>query len=143
MSCLGARYLRNEGPDSLNKPRSPTRAQVTLRHGQAATPTEVREYTACTSAPRAGGLWMKGDLEFVVYQIGASPHERIAHPPFSLLGSYNPIFAAAFSRKSEPSRMYLRRVATERWPVWAIMARSGTPAAAAAVARPARSEWPA
>jgi len=31
----------------------------------------------------------------------------------------------------------------DRWPVWAMMARSGTPAAAAAVARPARSEWPA
>jgi len=27
--------------------------------------------------------------------------------------------------------MYLRRVARDRWPVWATMARSGTPAAAA------------
>ena len=49
---------------------------------------------------------------------------------------YSPTFAAAFSRKSDPSRMYLRKVARERWPVWAMMARSGTPAAAAAVARP-------
>jgi len=39
--------------------------------------------------------------------------------------------------------MYLRRVASDRWPVWAMMARSETPAAAAAVARPARCEWPA
>ena len=56
---------------------------------------------------------------------------------------YSPTFAAAFSRNSDPSRMYLRRVARDRWPVWAMMARSGTPAAAAAVARPARREWPA
>ena len=29
---------------------------------------------------------------------------------------YSPTFPAAFSRNSEPSRMYLRRVASDRWP---------------------------
>ena len=48
--------------------------------------------------------------------------------------SQSPTLAAAFSRNSDPSRIYLRRVPSERWPVWAMMARSGTPAEAAAVA---------
>ncbi len=43
---------------------------------------------------------------------------------------------------SEPRRMYLRRVSVRLWPVCAMMARSGTPAAAALVARPARKLWP-
>ena len=96
-------------------------------------------------SPSAAALWMEGDLECVVYPLDASRHERnwIVHLSFTLLGSYSPTLAAAFSRNSDPSRMYLRRVASDRWPVWAMMARSGTPAAAAAVARPARSEWPA
>jgi hypothetical protein len=54
-----------------------------------------------------------------------------------------PTFPAAFSKNKEPSRMYLRSVARLRWPVCAMMARSLTPAAAAAVAMPERRLWPA
>src|SRR3984957_13121757 len=74
------------------------------------------------------GRWTVG------YPLGASPHERnwIADPPFPLFGPYSPTLAAAFSRNSEPSRIYLRRVASDRWPVWAMIARSGTPVAAVA-----------
>ena len=63
-----------------------------------------------------------------------------AYPPPS---PYSPSALAAFSRKSEPSRMYRRSIAVPLWPVCSAMTRSGTPAAAAEVARPARSECPA
>jgi hypothetical protein len=41
---------------------------------------------------------------------------------------------------SDPERMYRRTMVTERCPVWAMIARSEAPPAAAEVARPARSE---
>ncbi len=56
---------------------------------------------------------------------------------------YRPTAAAALARKSEPSLMYLRATATLWWRVWRMMSRSSAPAWAAAVASPARSEWPA
>src|SRR5690606_2982957 len=56
---------------------------------------------------------------------------------------YSPIPAAALSRNMFPSRMYRRTIMTDLCPVWAMMARSLFPAAAALVARPARREWPA
>jgi hypothetical protein len=39
----------------------------------------------------------------------------------------SPSFAAALSRNSEPSRMYLRTVASDRWPVCFMMASSLAP----------------
>lgn len=50
----------------------------------------------------------------------------------------NPTSAAVFSVTSEPFRMNLRTIGKLLWPVWSMIARSETPAAAAAVARPAR-----
>src|SRR5215470_12653867 len=41
--------------------------------------------------------------------------------------SYSPTFAAAFSRNSEPSRIYRRTTAELRCPVWFMMARSLAP----------------
>ena len=40
-----------------------------------------------------------------------------------LLVSYSPTFTGGFSSKSDRSQMYLHRLARERWPVWAILAR--------------------
>jgi len=54
-----------------------------------------------------------------------------------------PASAAAFWAKSEPSRIYLRTMGRLLCPVCAMMTRSDVPAAAADVARPARSECPA
>src|SRR5208282_5960808 len=82
-----------------------------------------------------------GHLEIASGQVRPGFTTVFCPSDFPLTRLYNPTFAAAFSRKSDPSQMYLRKVARERWPVWAMMARSGTPAAA--VARPARREWPA
>ena len=65
---------------------------------------------------------------------------RRAYPPS---WPYSPTALEAFSRNKEPSRMYLRSIAVPLWPVCSAMTRSGTPAAAAEVARPARSECPA
>ncbi len=56
---------------------------------------------------------------------------------------YNPTFPAALSVNSEPRRMYFRTMASDLCPVCAMMLRSLTPAAAAAVASPARKLWPA
>lgn len=56
---------------------------------------------------------------------------------------YRPSFPAEFSRNKLPSRMYRRTICTLRWPVRFIIERSVAPAIAAAVAYPARSEWPA
>ena len=53
---------------------------------------------------------------------------------------YSPTALAAFSQNREPSRMYRRSIAVPLWPVVVAMMRSGTPAAPAEVARPARSE---
>ena len=53
---------------------------------------------------------------------------------------YSPTALAAFSRNSEPSRMYRRSIAVPLCPVCSAMIRSGTPTAAAEVARPARRE---
>ena len=49
----------------------------------------------------------------------------------------------AFSRKSEPSRMYFLTISAEQWPVWDMITRSEAPAAAALVAKPALNECPA
>src|ERR1017187_3044726 len=65
------------------------------------------------------------------------PPTRYLPPP------YSPTALAAFSRNREPSRMYRRSIAVPLWPVCSAMTRSGTPAAAAEVARPARNECPA
>ncbi len=53
---------------------------------------------------------------------------------------YSPTALAAFSRDREPSRMYRLSIAVPVWPVCLAMKRSGTPAEAAEVAKPARSE---
>src|SRR5215469_11403125 len=49
--------------------------------------------------------------------------------PIRMLGGggslHSPMPRAAFSQNRSPSRMYRRSVATERWPVWFIMARFG------------------
>ena len=62
---------------------------------------------------------------------------------WGLLKSYNPTSAAAFSRKSDPSLIYLRRIGRLLWPVCPWITRSETPAIAAAVASPARKLCPA
>lgn len=56
---------------------------------------------------------------------------------------HSPTAAAAFSRKSDPCLIYRRTMRSERCPVCCMIARSDTPALAAEVASPARSEWPA
>ena len=63
---------------------------------------------------------------------------RRAYPPPR--PPYSPTALAAFSRNKEPSLMYRRSIAVPLWPVCSAMTRSGTPAAAAEVAKPARSE---
>ena len=55
---------------------------------------------------------------------------------------YSPPPAAAFSVNSDPSRMYRRNIVVPLWPVVLAMTLSGTPAAAADVASPARGLCP-
>jgi hypothetical protein len=50
--------------------------------------------------------------------------------------TYNPSCAAAFSRKSEPTRMYRLTMFKLLCPVWAMMLLSDAPAIAAEVANP-------
>src|SRR5262249_53407324 len=65
------------------------------------------------------------------------------HPTSKVAFGYSPTRAAAFSRNSDPLWMSRRRTAIDLCPVcWAIT-RSGTSAAAALVASPARRLWPA
>jgi len=67
----------------------------------------------------------------------------ISAPLLSRVASYNPTLAAALSWNRLPARIYFLTMGKLLWPVWAMIARSLTPACAAAVARPARKEWPA
>ncbi len=67
----------------------------------------------------------------------------VATPLLSPIQPYNPTLAAALSWNRLPARIYFLTMGKLLWPVWAMIARSLTPACAAAVARPARKEWPA
>jgi hypothetical protein len=53
-------------------------------------------------------------------------------------GVQSPSLLAGLSRKSEPSRIYLRTVARDRWPVCCMIATSFAPLRYAWVASPAR-----
>jgi len=64
-------------------------------------------------------------------------------PHSSLVPLYSPTLAAALSWNRLPARIYFLTMGRLLWPVWAMIARSLTPACAAAVARPARKECPA
>ena len=50
--------------------------------------------------------------------------------------------AVALPANGSLIRIYRLKTASERWPVWALIFQTGTPAAAAQVANPARSECP-
>ena len=64
------------------------------------------------------------------------------HPRRCRRPTYNPTLSAALSGKSEPRRSIRAAPAGLRWPDWAMMAASGTPAQAAKVAKPARTKGP-
>ena len=71
------------------------------------------------SPPQAGGR--HGAV------IGPDAHDAAYSPARYLL---------ALSVNTDPDRMYLRTIASDRWPVVLMIDRSGAPAAAAEVARP-------
>jgi hypothetical protein len=56
----------------------------------------------------------------------------------TFLQAHNPRLAAAFLRHIWPSRMYLRNIARERWPVCFMITSSVAPFIAAWVAKPER-----
>ena len=116
-------------------------------------PSEKIDFGVATVVPgwwRAPGFWLRientADGRFLVHRLPTFGRfraaELVAHEArlvSRVLGyskTYKPTTATAFSRNSDPSRIYLRTVFNDRWPVWFMIDRSEAPPIAADVANP-------
>jgi hypothetical protein len=105
---------------------------------KAATPRHFRRQPG--KSPFAGtGWWARQDSKL-------QPDHQSEAPPRTIQRKRQlPAYTIGFDSSPDnnsPARMYRFNIASEACPVCALIFQDGTPAAAALVANPARSEWP-